>query len=631
MQSFRNLLREENLSDEQLKSIPLISCEQISPLIEYLVRTGRGTLDEILDGIGVSPEYLGNAHNWVNAWQQRQLERNFAKHRPKGLEHQRTFEFARKCVLKNNSLLAIVAKITPLYSLIKAMQTNTRKWNNAIDLTAIEVRKGSAVYKITYYPFYRATTFGEDPWWTAGVFAASLDIRGITDHQIDVVLSESPVRTLVERFYSSREWRYHEKGDSVWINDQEIGRYVTLATKQIGGSIVYSDAIDESADDRNAVYIEADFRLDGITYFRKGEFYGAPYTLLDARWRDPSLFRRLLSSPGDRLTDTESYRSMDEQISFSNQKLFEANQALAEAERRLAITQTYTRKSLVKIVEAGDDPTTVGPEEKFVTVLFCDIRSYTALAEDKSPMEIVSLLNTHFDAMNNAVENGGGEVDKLIGDSIMAVFDNPLCAVEAAQQMVRSRIEENASARETGTPEIAVSIGLSCGNVVVGNIGSRYKMDFTLIGDPVNVASRVEALTRYYGVDIIVTGEVVEQLGVFLNARFLDTVRVKGKRAPVELYEVFGHKPEVYRSYIIEHSAEYDAAYGHYENFEFEKALSIYRRLQDVARRLSPGSTEVFDPVLPRYLSRCKSLLADVESGTIQKENWSPIFIFHEK
>ncbi|MFZ5562529.1 MAG: adenylate/guanylate cyclase domain-containing protein, partial [Thermodesulfobacteriota bacterium] len=178
-----------------------------------------------------------------------------------------------------------------------------------------------------------------------------------------------------------------------------------------------------------------------------------------------------------------------------------------ETARRLRITEVYTRKSLVEMIAAGDDPTRIPPQDRDACVLFADIREFTRLSEDRAPMKIVEMLNDFFDRMNRCIIRENGEIDKLIGDGIMALFDDPDACLRAAVAMCRELRSLNGAGVWPPDRSIAIGIGINSGRVVAGNIGSPSKMDYTVIGDIVNAASRLEALTRHYGVPLIVSEE----------------------------------------------------------------------------------------------------------------------------
>jgi class 3 adenylate cyclase len=186
-------------------------------------------------------------------------------------------------------------------------------------------------------------------------------------------------------------------------------------------------------------------------------------------------------------------------------------------------------------------------EHKEVAVLFSDIRGFTALSEKSKPEELVSRLNAYFDEMVEAIGEHGGVVDKFIGDAVMAVFGGVLplekpsdSAVKAALAMRARLVKLNQRWKEQGLAPLENGIGIHCGEVVQGSIGSRGRKDFTVIGDAVNTASRVEGLTKSTPQRVVVTSKVFERLGEPLRACCvsLGKTHVKGKEVEIEIYGV---------------------------------------------------------------------------------------------
>ena len=189
----------------------------------------------------------------------------------------------------------------------------------------------------------------------------------------------------------------------------------------------------------------------------------------------------------------------------------------------------------------------LGGEEVEVTVLFSDIRSFTSISETMDAKALVALLNEYFHEMVTAVMNEGGVVDKYIGDAIMAVFGAPVPRGDDATRAVRSAVKMrerlaalNVRLAERGLPPLETGIGLHTGQVVAGNIGSERRMEYTVIGDTVNLASRLESATKELGVKVLVSEETWRRAGPGVQGRPVKQLTVKGRQQTVQVYEVTG-------------------------------------------------------------------------------------------
>ncbi len=190
--------------------------------------------------------------------------------------------------------------------------------------------------------------------------------------------------------------------------------------------------------------------------------------------------------------------------------------------------------------------TQLGGNQVEVTILFADIRHFTSISEKYDAGEIVEMLNQYFSEMVRAITQHGGMVNKFIGDAVMAVFGapNPLrnsaqSAVMAALEMQRRLEAHNFLQAAKNQPQFEIGIGLNAGTAIAGNIGSNDRKEYTVIGDTVNLASRVEALTKTYGVGILATASVLSKIEPeSVRYREVDTVRVKGRSQYCSVYEI---------------------------------------------------------------------------------------------
>lgn len=258
---------------------------------------------------------------------------------------------------------------------------------------------------------------------------------------------------------------------------------------------------------------------------------------------------------------------------------------------RRMLGQYVSPAVLVEALDNADDQLRagVGSRER-LTILFSDVRGFTTISEQLKAEQVVELLNLHFSCMTEIIFRHQGTLDKFIGDAIMAFWgapirlaDHPEKAVRAAIEMERGVEEVNAALRERGYPEIGVGLGLNTGDVVLGNIGSERKLDYTVIGDPVNLASRLEGLCKTYGVPVVISEFTRSGIGVDFPCATLDLVRVKGKQHPIRIFWPMALPEDPAEALqqaqaVAELSAE---AFEHYLAREFDAAESLYGRLPE--------------------------------------------------
>ncbi|MEO6861986.1 MAG: ATP-binding protein [Microcoleus sp.] len=225
------------------------------------------------------------------------------------------------------------------------------------------------------------------------------------------------------------------------------------------------------------------------------------------------------------------------------------------------------RPSIIE-VKLGDN------QEKDMTVLFADIRDFTALSEQMTPAENFAFLNSYLGRISPAIRENNGFIDKYIGDAVMALFPrSPSDGVRAAIDMQKELNIYNEEREKNGLFRIAIGIGLHAGTLMLGTIGERERMESTVIADAVNLASRLEGLTKVYGAGILVSGAIIDRLDdpETYNYRFVDRVTAKGKTTAVSVFEVYDTETE--KSIVLkQQTAEV-----------FQEALNLYYQKKFVA------------------------------------------------
>lgn len=254
-----------------------------------------------------------------------------------------------------------------------------------------------------------------------------------------------------------------------------------------------------------------------------------------------------------------------------------------EKRMKTAMYRYMTPNVAEQVMALGEDALMVG-ERKDVTILFSDIRGYTTLTENLGASEVVTLLNQYFETMVEAVFNFEGTLDKFIGDALMAVFGAPLpltenhawMAIRSALDM-RQRLDEfNRHRIIENQPKIRIGIGVSSGEVVSGNIGSQKRMDYTVIGDGVNLSARLESLTKEYGCDIILSEYTYNLCADRVWVRELDKIRVKGKNKAVSIYELLETKDRELSRELNKFLYVYKMGREDYLGRNFEQAIAWF-------------------------------------------------------
>ncbi|MEW5800358.1 MAG: adenylate/guanylate cyclase domain-containing protein [Bacteroidota bacterium] len=213
----------------------------------------------------------------------------------------------------------------------------------------------------------------------------------------------------------------------------------------------------------------------------------------------------------------------------------------------------FVNPHVVKQLSANPEGVELGGEEVDASIMFSDIEGFTSISETKKPKELVEFLNNYFSTASDIFFKHEGTIDKFIGDAVMVQFGIPLknpnhriLAVRAAFEFSQTVYNMTKAARERGEPVFSTRIGINSGNMVVGYIGGRTKKEYTVIGDTVNLASRLEGVNKYYGTSLMISETTAnEQVLDEFILREMDLIRVKGKKLPIKIYEVFCKKSEV--------------------------------------------------------------------------------------
>jgi class 3 adenylate cyclase len=267
----------------------------------------------------------------------------------------------------------------------------------------------------------------------------------------------------------------------------------------------------------------------------------------------------------------------------------------------------YLNPSVVEQIAKNPEMLELGGKEMVLTALFSDVAGFTTISEQLRPPQLVELLNEYLTAMTDIVLKYDGTLDKYEGDAVMAVFGAPIhfpdhatraCYVALEMQDVLKQMREKWKAE--GRPELHARIGMNSGSMVVGNMGSRTRFNYTVMGDAVNLASRLEGVNKQYSTSIMISEFTLELCKFDIVTREIDLIRVKGKAAPVKIYEVLGRAndglPDDVKAVVERFSRGLEA----YRRREWTAGIEAFQQALEIRPDDGPSLT---------YLKRCKEYL----------------------
>jgi adenylate cyclase len=299
-----------------------------------------------------------------------------------------------------------------------------------------------------------------------------------------------------------------------------------------------------------------------------------------------------------------------------------------EKRRTRRTLERYVSKNLVK--EILDNPGSFYSSLRGVripaTILFSDIVGFTALSERADPEALVKQLNEYLSRMTASVFENDGTLDKFVGDAVMAVWGNvksrgvaedAKSCVRAALAMRRELGALNAKWKSEGMAPFQIGVGINHGDVIGGNIGSQEKADPTVIGDAVNLASRLEGLTRSYGVDILIGATASKLLGDEFYLRSVALVQVKGKKQPVEVFTLIGAKSDAVDREFLKRLEIYEDGFRKFRDREFTPAKILFSQFLEFYPE---------DALAKMYLERSLEY-----EGQPPDNSWDAVEIFQKK
>jgi adenylate cyclase len=273
----------------------------------------------------------------------------------------------------------------------------------------------------------------------------------------------------------------------------------------------------------------------------------------------------------------------------------------------------YLSPKIIEVLTKDPSKLRLGGEEREVSIFFLDIAGFTTMSETLKPTQLVEVMNSCLTEFSRIILKHDGTINKYIGDCIMAFWNAPddqphhaALACQAALECVKAIPDINRRFKEKGLPSIDARVGINSGVVVVGNMGSVERFDYTVMGDPVNLASRLEGANKQYHSHIMVSDTTFEKAKEAIEARDLDLIRVKGKKEPRKVFEVLCKKGEMSEE-LSEGRKRYHQALSLYRQKSFEEAIDAFQSVFDYLPN---------DHVTRVYLERARAFVSHPPPAT---------------
>ncbi|MGI8422896.1 MAG: CHASE2 domain-containing protein [Chloroflexota bacterium] len=296
----------------------------------------------------------------------------------------------------------------------------------------------------------------------------------------------------------------------------------------------------------------------------------------------------------------------------------------AEQRATKGVMGKYLSPAVMHEVLKDPDGLKLGGEKREMSVLFSDIRGFTSVSEKMGPQELVHFLNEYLTEMTDLVFEHQGVLDKYMGDAIMAFWGAPTNQPDHAEQACRTGFHMMRRLRELqplwserGLPPLNIGVGVNTGFMTAGNVGSKMRFDYTVMGDSVNLGSRLEGVNKEYGTNIIISNGTYQQVKEKFSARFLDLIAVKGKLEPTPIYELIAPLESTAAQPKPGFLEAWDIAMEHYKAQRFDDARAAFQRVLEVSPEDGPALM---------YVERCAEMAAAPPG-----ETWNGVFVMTHK
>ncbi len=283
----------------------------------------------------------------------------------------------------------------------------------------------------------------------------------------------------------------------------------------------------------------------------------------------------------------------------------------------------YIAPDVIEQIMQNPESLELGGENRRITIFFSDVAGFSTISEKLSPPDLVKLLNEYLSEMTDIIISHGGTIDKYEGDAIMAFYgapqpyiDHELRACKAAIDMKKKLREMQENWRGIGQHELFVRMGMNTGLAVVGNMGSKMRMDYTAMGDSVNLASRLEGANKRYGTTAMISENTYNNVKDHVDVRKLDTIRVIGKTEPIVIYELLGMKGSLPQK-VYDVIEVYNKGLEMFSEHQWKKAMKFFNDAIDIFPDDGPSKT---------YVERCEEFMKKPPS-----KNWDGVYSMKSK
>jgi class 3 adenylate cyclase len=590
--------------------------------------------EKIFDGLNFSMSYLKDPGNWLTNEQARGFFYN-CHHCSENFTHNAWKDVGRE-MLSNSAqgyfkMLFMLMNMETIYKNMPEYINRLFKW---CSFEIIEEKKGEVVFlcrtkdKASRDDYY----IGSECRYNSGVIASIPNVKNNLEYESDAVheICSMQLPVILENCYGFDSMQYHYDSKGFHIKGELSGRWIKLKNREYNEKYLsgnYSLCPENEAD---AVVISRDIIHNKIKIFSEGEIYDAPYCIIKATYK-----KRLFA--GEKPDNKKFLVFLENQLKLAEEKFVQASNAKKELEdtlkevvKRDEIISIYIRNSIYREIANGKNPLEFKPVRKSAAIMFTDLRNFASITEKFDAITITAFLNEYFSMMSAPISKNNGEIDKFMGDAIMAVFDKSTDAVRAAVEMIKLLHTERDKMLPGMGFEFRMGVGINFDEIVEGNIGTPdTKMDRTIIGDGVNLASRLESLTKFYRTEIIVSDSVLNQLGKEFKTRYLDLITVKGKMRPVAIYEVLTGQSEEQMEFKNNSLYEYMQAIELYKSGDFSGALRIFMSLNSNSDKYG-NANPYMDPIIGIYVNRLQKLIEHADDSTFTGP-WDGVYRHDEK